>query len=128
MMYDEMELVKQAAHELELMKQATYLEWTAMGLVAIVVLATVSGFYYICKVGIPAFIAYLREKDASHRQDILSIMASGREERDKFYATLATKLDRVHDQIAQSKSEMRGEIGEVKDRLGRIETAIIHKT
>ena len=111
----------------EAMKQITAIEHTAMGLVAIVVFCGVLCFVYTAWKGIPAFIAYLKEKDEKHRQDIINIMTAAREERDKFYATLAVKVDRVHDRIDGVNKDVRGEMSEVKDRLGRIETTMTQK-
>ena len=108
--------------------QIATMEWSAMGLFALVVFATLVAFVYVVKKVIPALIAYLKEKDEQHRQDILNIMSSGREERDKFYATLAVKLDRVHDRIDEVREDVRNEVGEVKDRLGRIEITITKQT
>ena len=123
----------------EMLQRVANMEWTAMGLLAFILFGGVGAVYYLVKKVIPALInylkekdeqhiAYLKEKDEKHRQDIISLMAAGREERDKFYATLALKLDRVHDRIDESNAERRDEMSEVKDRLGRIETTIIHKT
>jgi hypothetical protein len=49
--------------------------------------------------GIPALIAYMERKDSTHRADIMSLIAAGREERDSFYKNLGIKLDRIHDRL-----------------------------
>jgi len=74
-------------------------------------LATILGIIlFVVWRGVPALIAYLERKDAKHREDIMSLIASSREERDKFYANLAIKLDRIHDRldkIAEHQNENR---------------------
>ena len=56
--------------------------------------------------GIPALIAYLDRKDERHRNDIMNLIASSREERDTFYANLGIKLDRIHDELHKIKSSV----------------------
>ena len=123
----------------EMIQRVANMEWTAMSLVGFILVGGVGAMYFLVKKVIPALInylkekdeqhiTYLKEKDEKHRQDIINLMTAGREERDKFYATLALKLDRIHDRIDVSNAERREEMGDVKDRLGRIETTITHKT
>jgi hypothetical protein len=49
--------------------------------------------------GIPALIAYLERKDIAHREDIMTLVNTAREERDAFYKNLGIKLDRIHDRL-----------------------------
>jgi hypothetical protein len=67
-------------------------ELSAVATILIVVLVAV------CR-GIPALIAYLERKDAAHREDVMSLVRSAREERDAFYKNLTIQLDRIHDRL-----------------------------
>jgi hypothetical protein len=78
-------------------------ELSALATIIIVVLVAVWR-------GIPALFAYIERKDnvqreetmlliSKHREDMMTLFASSREERDKFYENLGIQLDRIHDRL-----------------------------
>jgi len=77
-------------------------EFSALGTILLVVIIAVWK-------GIPALIAYMERKDATHREDIQNLIVSSREERETFYKNLHIQLDKIH------------------TRLDRIETSVMVK-
>ena len=84
----------------------------AMTIIGIAVLASL-------RWAIPALFAYIKEKDIAHRTemttliakhqaDIMTLITSSREERDKFYAELAIKLERIHDRLDKLTQQQKG--------------------
>jgi hypothetical protein len=85
-------------------------ELSALATILIVVLVAVWR-------GIPALFAYIERKDTvqreetatlifkhredmmTHREDMMALIASSREERDTFYKNLGIQLDRIHDRL-----------------------------
>ena len=78
-------------------------ELSALATILIVVLVAVWR-------GIPALFAYIERKDtvhreetmtliSNHRDDMMSLIAASREERDTFYKNLGVQLDRIHERF-----------------------------
>ena len=66
--------------------------------------------------GIPALIAYLKEKDAIHREDILTILASAKAERELFYEKHNEALGKIHVRLDRIESSINGTVSAI-DKL-----------
>ena len=76
------------------------MEFTPQSIAELSALATILGLVlFAVWRGVPALIAYLERKDAKHREDIMTLVASSREERDTFYKHLGIQLERIHDRL-----------------------------
>ena len=85
------------------MSQNMIAEYSALGVILIGVLL------FIFK-GVPMILAYLKHKDDIHREDVLNLIASAREERDSFYKNLNIKLDKIHERLDSIESAVKTNI------------------
>jgi predicted PurR-regulated permease PerM len=56
--------------------------------------------------GIPALIAYMKEKDAIHREDMINIIESARKERELFYEKHNEALGKIHGRLDKIESSI----------------------